>query len=146
MKNTGTGDPGEHAYTSNTGKDPKLVCARVMRVADYRGVSMEGLGRLADVSARLLYQIKRGEANPRPNTLRKLADALGCNLQWLIDGSGGMDSVTEPGPTYGTWRTIADLVEALSDQLDVDRSHLWACITSAIERHHTAGKAGKGKP
>jgi transcriptional regulator with XRE-family HTH domain len=52
-----------------------------------RGLSQEALAERAEVGASGIVQMERGERQPRPRTLRKLAEALGVGAEDLLPGA-----------------------------------------------------------
>jgi transcriptional regulator with XRE-family HTH domain len=60
---------------------------RELRLA--RGLSQETLARMALISTRTLVRIENRQHHPRPDTLRRIADALGVRPDffelWTVD-------------------------------------------------------------
>jgi transcriptional regulator with XRE-family HTH domain len=70
----------------------KLVNLRELR--ERAALSQEELGELAGISKNSVGQLERGEFNPRPATVRRLAEALGVEPEKLWDPKG----LTLPSP------------------------------------------------
>ena len=55
------------------------------RIRKEKGLSIQILADLAGISYVNLSSIERGKQNPRPETIKKLADALSCDYNQLYD-------------------------------------------------------------
>ena len=66
----------------------KLLAERIGARRRDRGLSLDRLAALADVSKGALVQIENGDANPSIATLCKLAAALGASVADLVQASG----------------------------------------------------------
>jgi transcriptional regulator with XRE-family HTH domain len=61
---------------------------RIKQVRAFRGLSKEGLAAAADLSLRAIEYWESGETKPTLKSLARIAEATGCDLQWLITGYG----------------------------------------------------------
>ena len=59
--------------------------SRLRRCRLEAALTQEELADRAGVSRRAVALIERGETEPRPSTIRKLADALGCSPRDLME-------------------------------------------------------------
>lgn len=62
----------------------QIVADNQRRLRSERGLSLEALARISDVSKTRLSQIERGEANPSMATLWQIANALGVVFSELV--------------------------------------------------------------
>ncbi|QFZ75068.1 helix-turn-helix domain-containing protein [Streptomyces fagopyri] len=70
------------------------------------GHGMNRFAALAGISGAALSRIENGQRQPRPETLKKITDALGCPLREVMaEESGG-------GPVYQTGSTAGNDEEA----------------------------------
>lgn len=76
---------------------------------DRRGLSLRDLARETGLSPSLLSQIERGATEPSILSLRKVAEALGVSIFYLLDSGSG-----EETPAGG--RTLADRVVRRADR------------------------------
>lgn len=60
------------------------IGARVRELRAERGLTLDGLARLADVSRAMLSRIERGESSPTAQLLNKLCGGLGITLSALF--------------------------------------------------------------
>ncbi len=63
------------------------VGENLKRARYLRGLSQEGLAELANANPTTIWGIETGRHNPRPSTLRKLAEALGLEVSDLLTGN-----------------------------------------------------------
>lgn len=61
-----------------------VVGQNIKRIRDDKGLSLDKLSQLTDVSKSMLGQIERGESSPSINILWKIAQGLKINLNSLI--------------------------------------------------------------
>lgn len=74
--------------TSGPPPDVADVGARVRRIRQRLGLTVEEFARAADLSAGIVSQLERGQGNPSLTTLGRLADGLGVHVAELLkDGS-----------------------------------------------------------
>ena len=59
---------------------------KVKRLRDKRALTQEELAEKAGLTVAALSRIERNNAEPRPTTRRKLAEALGVNPSELLEG------------------------------------------------------------
>ena len=65
--------------------DPE-VGARIRRSRESKGMKQNELARRADIRPASLSQIESGETFPRAETLRRIADAVGESVSFLLAG------------------------------------------------------------
>lgn len=53
-----------------------------------QGISQNKLAHMAQISQSGLSSIMRGYSSPKEDTLRRLSEALGCSMSWLVGGDG----------------------------------------------------------
>ena len=71
---------------ANLDKKFQIFLGRNIRsMREKRGISQEGLGKLAKVHRTYVGMVERGEKNITINNLTKLAKALGVRVRDLID-------------------------------------------------------------
>lgn len=58
----------------------KLNKANVQRQLLKNGFTIAGAGKKAGLAIGTLYDLMSGKRTPRPNTVKKLADALNCDV------------------------------------------------------------------
>lgn len=86
--------------------DPPFVLAsNVYRLRKHRGLTQEQLAKAVGVRQPRIAEVERGDANPRLDTLAKLARALGVPVAALLDPDH-TDRVDEPAPP-GDYRRAA---------------------------------------
>ncbi|HVA61813.1 MAG TPA: helix-turn-helix domain-containing protein [Mycobacteriales bacterium] len=82
--------------------DPTLrrLGTRVRRLREDRGLSVERLAELADLSVRGVLYLEHGRRDSRARTLLALAAALGVGIGELFvdEPAGGRDSAGAPPP------------------------------------------------
>lgn len=71
--------------------NPKSIAFRIRATRKSRGFSQAELGRKLGIKQSNIGRWEQGQHNPRPSTLRRIADALGVNLNWLLTGEGMME-------------------------------------------------------
>src|SRR5438067_13261435 len=105
-----------------------------------RGLSLDRLAALADVSKGMLVQIESGQANPSIATLCKVAAALGASVADLVQVSGPHPAEVLPaaaprllwrGPKGGT-------ATLLVGSAGPDMLELWAWDLRPGERYEAA--------
>jgi transcriptional regulator with XRE-family HTH domain len=62
-----------------------VIGGRVRRERQARGLTLDRLAELAQVSRRMVVNVEQGAANPSVGTLLRLADALGVGLPALVE-------------------------------------------------------------
>ncbi len=67
----------------------------IKRIRGERGVSQRTLARKAGVSNTTLAYIEAGETNPRPDTLKKIAEALNISYEELLIKAGYLSPDSE---------------------------------------------------
>jgi len=69
-------------------KSRQVVCANVARILrqerERRGISMTGLGERAGLSQQMVSYVERDMRNPSLDTLLRMCDALGIELDSVI--------------------------------------------------------------
>jgi transcriptional regulator with XRE-family HTH domain len=58
---------------------------RISEIRRNKGLSQEALSDLAQINLRTLQRIEKGETDPLGNTLKKLCQALGINMEDILD-------------------------------------------------------------
>lgn len=101
----------------------QLIGMRIAELRNGKGLTQEHLAGKMEISPKYLSSIERGKENPTLDTLIKLADSLGVNIEDIfrfiqIEDSGKRKS----------------LVTALVNKADVDQLKLAYKILSAIIR------------
>lgn len=71
-----------------------------------QGLTLEQFGQKIGISGSLVGRYERDEENPKPETIKKFADALGVSANWLIYGDGDPDQ-------QSFFDDVAELREAL---------------------------------
>jgi transcriptional regulator with XRE-family HTH domain len=70
------------------------IASRVRFARNLGGISARRLGLLAGRSPQWAAALERGQyAAPSAESLRRVAAVLGCDLNWLLTGSGGAPTV-----------------------------------------------------
>lgn len=77
---------------------PHVLASNVYRLRKDRGLTQEQLAEAVGVRQPRIAEVERGDANPRLDTLAKLAYALGVPPFALLD-PGYLDRADEPAPT-----------------------------------------------
>ncbi len=73
------------AYMSTTETDIDFrIASRVRDLRAERGLTLDGLARVADVSRAMLSRIERGESSPTAQLLNKICAGLGVTLSVLF--------------------------------------------------------------
>lgn len=67
------------------------VAERVKSARVRQGLSQEDLAHISGTGVMTISGIENGRHRPRPSTLRKLANALGCRVQDLFPPVEGSD-------------------------------------------------------
>jgi transcriptional regulator with XRE-family HTH domain len=62
---------------------------------------MNRFAALVGISAAALSRIENGQRNPRPETLKKITDALGCQIDEVIAEEDGAAPVYQTGASAG---------------------------------------------
>ncbi|WP_245827527.1 helix-turn-helix domain-containing protein [Paenisporosarcina indica] len=57
---------------------------QLKKVRHQRGMSLDEIAKLTDVSKALLFQIEKGESNPTVSTIWKIADGLKISFSSLL--------------------------------------------------------------
>ena len=57
---------------------------QIQHARDKRGITQEGLAKIAGVNAKYVSAIERGQKNVTVNTLKKIADGLGMEVYELL--------------------------------------------------------------
>jgi transcriptional regulator with XRE-family HTH domain len=85
---------------------PRMLTERLLALRKSAGLNTRDVARLADLSDALVSHIECGRiANPRTESIRSIAEVLGCSLDWLVNGEG------EP-PTAEHVRAAVDAARA----------------------------------
>jgi transcriptional regulator with XRE-family HTH domain len=63
------------------------------------GHGLNRFAALAGISGPALSRIENGQRDPRPETLKKIADALGCEIHEVMAGETGVGPEVQSGPT-----------------------------------------------
>lgn len=69
----------------NLARNARTLGSNVRRLRQLAELSQEELAKAADLRQALISEIERGEANPRLESLTKIADALKVRLTDLFD-------------------------------------------------------------
>jgi transcriptional regulator with XRE-family HTH domain len=75
----------------------KLDNQRLKRTRLLAGMTGVGLARKAGISEDYLFKIEKGERNPRPDVVKSLADAIGCDVLDIAEVVG-VDGSSEGNP------------------------------------------------
>jgi len=78
------GRPGKKA-PATLARNARMLGENVRRLRYLAELSQEDLAEAADLRQALISEIERGEANPRLESLTKIADALKVRLTDLFD-------------------------------------------------------------
>jgi transcriptional regulator with XRE-family HTH domain len=78
------GRPSKKA-SANLARNARMLGTNVRRLRQLAELSQEELAEAADLRQALISEIERGEANPRLDSLTKIADALKVPLTDLFD-------------------------------------------------------------
>ncbi|MGJ5826024.1 helix-turn-helix domain-containing protein [Streptomyces ossamyceticus] len=65
------------------------------------GHGMNRFAALVGISGAALSRIENGQRNPRPETLKKITDALGCQISEVIAEEAGAGPACEAGSAAG---------------------------------------------
>ena len=63
----------------------ETIGAKILRIRKSKGYTQEQLSELSNINLRTLQRIEKGSSEPRGNTLNNLCDALGVNMEELLD-------------------------------------------------------------
>jgi transcriptional regulator with XRE-family HTH domain len=83
------------------------IAARIRALRVDRGLTLDGLARVANVSRAMLSRIERSESSPTAQLLVKLCGGLGINLSALFAEAEGLASPLARRPEQPTWRDPA---------------------------------------
>jgi transcriptional regulator with XRE-family HTH domain len=83
------------------------VGARIRELRGERGLTLDGLARLADVSRAMLSRIERGESSPTTQLLSKICGGLGVTLSVLFAETQTPVSPLSRRPDQPIWRDPA---------------------------------------
>ncbi len=94
------GDP--KAETDERGRLGSLgICVRLREARLARGMTLEELAGLADVTGPAISYLERGLKVPRADTIEKLARALRVSRCWLAFGDGHKPDLRSSGKVCG---------------------------------------------
>ncbi len=71
--------------------DEGTLASRLRRARKHRGWSQDHLALEASVGVATIRRAEGGQFEPRLETARRLATALGVRVAWLTTGDGAMD-------------------------------------------------------
>ncbi|MFJ5728763.1 helix-turn-helix domain-containing protein [Streptomyces paradoxus] len=74
--------------------DGRLIRRRRIRL----GHGLNRFAALAGISGPALSRIENGQRDPRPETLKKIADALGCQIDEVMADETGAGPQVQSGP------------------------------------------------
>lgn len=80
------------------------VGARIRELRAERGLTLDGLARVADVSRAMLSRIERGESSPTAQLLVKVCGGLGITLSSLFAATEAPASPVSRRADQPTWR------------------------------------------
>jgi transcriptional regulator with XRE-family HTH domain len=83
------------------------IAARIRELRAERGLTLDGLARLADVSRAMLSRIERGESSPTAQLLGKICGGLGVTLSMLFAEAETPASPLARRADQPTWRDPA---------------------------------------
>jgi transcriptional regulator with XRE-family HTH domain len=83
------------------------VAARIRELRDERGLTLEALADVADVSRAMLSRIERGESSPTAHLLGKICNGLGVTLSALFAATEAPSSPLSRRGDQPTWRDPA---------------------------------------
>jgi len=72
------------------------VTERIDSVLKERGISKQEFYRECEITSSAYSQWNTGRTEPRVTTLRRIADYLGLNYEWLISGIGEKEKAPTP--------------------------------------------------
>lgn len=55
----------------------------IKQLREQRGMTQKALAQAANVSGPFVYDLENGNRNAKPETLQRIADALGCSVDEL---------------------------------------------------------------
>ena len=80
-----------------------------------QGLTMEQFGQKMGISGSLVGRYERDEENPKPETIRKFAEALGVSPSWLVYGEGSPKQKS----LYDAWEHLIDgAIDEMKRQID----------------------------
>lgn len=60
----------------------------IKQLREQRGMTQKALAKAANVSGPFVYDLENGNRNAKPETLQRIADALGCSVGELQSVEG----------------------------------------------------------
>ena len=99
-----------------------------------QGLTMEQFGQKMGISGSLVGRYERDEENPKPETIRKFAEALGVSPSWLVYGEGSPKQKS----LYDAWEHLAEISShhgavISGEELDIAVKEIQQCIDGAID-------------
>lgn len=99
-----------------------MIPERLQQVLNHKGWSQSQLATEIHTHAATVNRWLRGKIPPSGKALTRVADATGCNLEWLLTGQGEMFPATEPkgeAPWY-PYATRKEEIEAEVEEREMD--------------------------
>ena len=91
---------------------------KIRELRQAKGISLEKLHELTEISKTHLFQIEKGEfTNPTLSTLKKIAAALNTTVSNLLDEDQKFDLDSMP-------ESLKDFMEYYSDKMDISLKHV----------------------
>ena len=81
---------------------------RIRRIREDQGLSQEDLANRMDTSQSAVSQLEKGDRNPSYRTLRKLAEALGVPVSYLLGDSEGLELSPEEEAHFREYRGLSE--------------------------------------
>ena len=68
--------------------------SRIKEIRKQKGLTQKQLGDLCGMADSAIRRYENGNANPKIETLHKIADALGCTIHELLNGDDTFKAIT----------------------------------------------------
>lgn len=121
-----------------TSTDTSGFGRRLLTLRKQKGWSQPELGRKADTSGAIIGRYERSEITPSIDVARKLADAFGVTLDYLIVSGNDLSDILRDRSTLERWQAVDALdaaerrrILSVVDSLVRDARARQACETSA---------------
>lgn len=112
---------------------------RLKKARKSKGYTQEALATAIGTSRGVITNIEYGKAEPQPLAIRAICDVLDINEQWLITGTGEMESISKSEKSA---RLLSDIYNSAKELSAEEQDYILDMIRT-FQKHRENFAEGK---